>query len=301
MRARRRSACLRWMQPAVEREPVLAALCPATAAAEPLDFGLAVSRVCGAPLVVVAVTAWDAPGRDGPASSWAGGTWRLDRALERRAVRQAAVRVVAADSPARGLAQAVDELAPRLIALGLRRGGHAGRLGTTARRVVHVSSCPVALVPAGYRPPAAGLRTIGAAFTPTAEGERALRAAAALASAAGGRLWAIAALDAADQAEGVLRDALSALPAGAAAEVDLRTGEPADGLVVASRRLDLLVLGSRASGPPGAVRLGGVSRTVVDRAECPLLLVPRAASPRSDDAPAVLAVDGRAFPPKEER
>jgi nucleotide-binding universal stress UspA family protein len=50
-----------------------------------------------------------------------------------------------------------------------------------------------------------------------------------------------------------------------------------DGLVAASARLDLLVMGSRASGPPRAVRLGTVSRAVLDRAVCPVLLVPRSA------------------------
>jgi nucleotide-binding universal stress UspA family protein len=194
---------------------------------------------------------------------------------------------VVADTPARGLAQAVDELAPGLIALGLRRDAPAGRLGTTARRVVHVSCSPVALVPAGYRPPAQGLRSIGAAFIPTDEGHRALRAAAALASAAGGRLLAVAGLDAADQpADDVLRVALSALPAGVVAEVDLRAGEPADELVAASGCLDLLVLGSRASGPPRAVRLGDVSRVVVDRARCPVLLMPRADASDASAAPA---------------
>jgi nucleotide-binding universal stress UspA family protein len=145
---------------------------------------------------------------------------------------------------------------------------------------VHVSSCSVALVPAGYRPPAHGAWAIGAAFTPTAEGHRALRAAAALAFAGGGRLWAFAALEPADHpAEGVLRDALAALPPGLPVEVELRAGAPVDVLVAASRRLDLLTLGSRASGPPCAVRLGAVSRAVVESAACPVLLVPRAPAP----------------------
>jgi nucleotide-binding universal stress UspA family protein len=299
MRMRDPAACLTRMQPADQREPVVAAFCPETGAAGPLDLGLAVSRLDGAPLVVVVVTA-----TGGRASPWGeGAMWRLRRALERRAERQADVRVVAADTPARGLAQALDELSPALIALGLRRDEHrSGRLGTTARRVVHVSSCPVALVPAGYRPPPQGLRAIGAAFTPTAEGHRALRAAARLASVAGGRLWAIAAPEAAEQpADGVLRDALSALPAELPVELDLRAEAPVDGLAAASRGLDLLVLGSRASGPPRAVRLGGVSRPLVDRAACPLLLIPRAASPASDDAPRPVPVDLRASLPKEER
>jgi nucleotide-binding universal stress UspA family protein len=290
------------MQPAAQREPVVAACSPAAGGAESLDFGLAISRLSGAPLIVVAVTADGAAGRRP-----AGAAWRLRRALERREIRPADVRVVEADTPARGLARALDELAPALIALAPRRDARpAGRLGTTTRRVMHVSSCPVALVPAGYRPPPGGLRVIGAAYAPTDEGDRALRAAAALASAAGAQLRAVAAIDGPDQrADGILRHARSALPTGMAVELDVHAGDPADGLVRASRGLDLLVLGSRASGPPGVVRLGSVSRAVVDRAACPVLLLPRlpatASSPRSDDAPGPLPVDLGASPAKEER
>ena len=39
------------------------------------------------------------------------------------------------------------------------------------------------------------------------------------------------------------------------------------------------MLGSRASGPPRAVRLGSVSRAVLDRAACPVLLLPRGGYP----------------------
>jgi Universal stress protein family len=45
--------------------------------------------------------------------------------------------------------------------------------------------------------------------------------------------------------------------------------------VAASEQLDLLVMGSRAYGPARAVMLGGVSRQVVVRAACPVLVLPR--------------------------
>jgi Universal stress protein family len=50
---------------------------------------------------------------------------------------------------------------------------------------------------------------------------------------------------------------------------------PADGIVAASENLDLLVMGSRAYGPVRAVMLGGVSRQVIARAACPVLILPR--------------------------
>jgi nucleotide-binding universal stress UspA family protein len=50
--------------------------------------------------------------------------------------------------------------------------------------------------------------------------------------------------------------------------------DPDDGLVAASGRLDLLVMGSAAHGRVGAVALGGVGRKVTARAACPVLVLP---------------------------
>ena len=47
-------------------------------------------------------------------------------------------------------------------------------LGTTAERVIHLSPCPVAVVPHGYRRPEGGVKVIGAAYTPKPEAEDAL-------------------------------------------------------------------------------------------------------------------------------
>ena len=42
-----------------------------------------------------------------------------------------------------------------------------------------------------------------------------------------------------------------------------------------SNDVDLLVCGSRGYGPLGSVLLGGVSRRLVHRAACPVIVVPR--------------------------
>jgi nucleotide-binding universal stress UspA family protein len=185
------------------------------------------------------------------------------------------VRVLEDDRPDHGLARALDDLAPAMIALGA--GAGAGRLGTTARRVLHVSSCPVAIVPRGYASPPGGPRTVGVAFATGPEARQAICTAAALARAGGGRLRIVSALEpgAAAAATGAARDAVAVLAPGLHADVEVPPGGPVDGLVAASARLDLLVMGSRASGPPRAVRLGTVSRAVLDRAACPVLVVPR--------------------------
>ena len=57
---------------------------------------------------------------------------------------------------------------------------------------------------------------------------------------------------------------------------------PADGLAAASGHVDLLVMGSRAYGPMRAVMLGGVSRRVMTRAACPVLVLPRGTTSAAD-------------------
>jgi nucleotide-binding universal stress UspA family protein len=297
------------------RSPIVAAFSPGTAAREPLEFGLAASRVTGAPLVIVAVR------HGGPLMNSRVGEVEEgdeDRTIEhlrtglgRRGLHDVEVRVFEDHTAARGLARAVDELDPELIVLGSTRRGKAGAalLGSTAERVIHSSSCPVAVVPNGYTKPEGGVKLIGAAYSPTDEGREALHAAASLARAAGVKLRAITVLDREHASEGEgrmaeahdelspavdeaargrlghehdLREAVAQVAGDLDAEVDILVNEPADGLVAASEQVDLLVMGSRGLGPKRAVVLGSVSRKVVDRAACPVLVLPRGASAKTE-------------------
>ena len=298
------------------RAPILAAFSPESAAREPLEFGLAASRVTGAPLVIVTVR------HGGPVMhNMAGGgvaegddertVEHLRTALHRRGLHDVEVRVFEDHTAARGLARALDELDPALIVLGSTKRGAVGSamLGSTAERVIHSSSCPVAVVPNGYEAPEAGVKVIGAAYSPTPEGREALHAAASLARARGVKLRAITVLDpdhAGEQAgllagqhhetspeagettrtrldrESELHDALAAVAGEVDSEVDVLVNDAADGLVGASKVVDLLVMGSRALGPKRAVLLGSVSRKVIDRAACPVLVLPRGATAKSE-------------------
>ncbi|HEX5621418.1 MAG TPA: universal stress protein [Solirubrobacteraceae bacterium] len=297
------------------RSPIVAAFSPGTAAREPLEFGLAASRVTGAPLVIVAVR------QGGPLVHSRGGDVvegdddrtleHLRTGLSQRGLHDVEVREFEDNTAARGLARAVDELDPELIVLGSTRRGKVGSalLGTTAERVIHSSSCPVAVVPNGYEKPADGVKLIGAAYSDTDEGREALHAAAVLARAAGVKLRAITVLDpehagegegrmaeqhdelspAVDEAargrlgrEQQLRDAVAEVAGDLDVDIDVLVNEPADGLVAASEQVDLLVMGSRGLGPKRAVVLGSVSRKVVDRAACPVLVLPRGASAKTD-------------------
>jgi nucleotide-binding universal stress UspA family protein len=288
--------------------PVLVAFCPESSDRGPADFAAAVCRFSGAPLVIVAVgrgaAAIDAPsntefrGPPGDAHESLGAELRA-------AGVPVTVRAVEHDSPARGVAAAVQDVQPGLLVAGSTRRGRLGRvlLGSTGERIVQGSPCPVVVVPHGHERQASGVRTVGAGFMPRAEGREALRTAALLARAAGARLRAVMVLDpkhAAEESPGLLarvhhdrdaaedvaaRDRIGAETALLAAIAELAEGldtdpdvlfqDAADGLVAASERLDLLVLGSRSWGPAGAVMMGGVARDVTSRAGCPVLLLPR--------------------------
>jgi nucleotide-binding universal stress UspA family protein len=297
------------------RAPIVAAFNAAAGVREPVEFGIAAARVTGAPLVVATVR------RGGPVVRQIVGDidegdeerslnhLRLD--LQRRRLDDVEVRSFDDRTAARGLAVALDELKPALIVLGSSHRSAVGSMlvGTTAERVLHASSCPVAIVPKGYTPPEGGIRVVGAAFTATDEGREALNAGASLARAAHATLRAITVLDpehASEQSDSLmayhhhdtsvsesesavkrladeaqLRDAVAKLGEGIEIDMDVLVAEPADGLVAAARNLDLLVMGSRALGPKRAVLLGSVSRKVTAQASCPVLILPRGATDKT--------------------
>jgi nucleotide-binding universal stress UspA family protein len=282
--------------------PILVAFSPDSADRGPVNFAVAACRFTGAPLVVVAV------GREGGDT---GAHASLESELRSRGV-SATVRDEEHDSPAHALAHAVEEIDPALVVVGSTHRGKLGRvlLGSTAERLMDGSPCAVVVVPRCHEVHADRVRTVGAAFVPTAEGREALRTAALLARSAGARLEAIMVLspkhaeeqspgmlarahhdrDAAEDitardhlaAEDAQRDALAVSAADLEVEPDVLFQDTADGLVAASERLDLLVMGSAAHGPGRFVALGGVARKVTAHACCPVLVLPRDAADQID-------------------
>jgi nucleotide-binding universal stress UspA family protein len=204
-------------------------------------------------------------------------------------------------------------MTPAMIVLGASERGSLGAavLGSTIERVVHEAVCPVAVVPHDYARPEGGVQIVGAAFVPTDEGREALRSAAGLARNGGIKLRALAVLDpklADQQGQGILseqhhdvdpgqagrfqhgmteqlglKEALAEVAAGVNSEMDVLYNEPADGLVAASRHVDLLVMGSRARGPRRAAVFGSVSRKVAEEAACPVIILPRGTAGSTDD------------------
>jgi nucleotide-binding universal stress UspA family protein len=274
--------------------PILAAFAPSKSERAPIEFGAAASRITGAPLVVVHVH-----GDEGQAVE----DLRTD--LAARGI-DARVETIQERTVGHGLLKAIDQFKPQLVVLGSSTRGKVGHvlLGSTAERVIHDASCPVAVVPHGYERPEGGVRLIGAAFSQSPEGREALEAAALMARRGGVRLRAITVLEGdmeqhggmmAEQhhdvdareaaqtrkrmgAEAALNTAVSELAGDLDTDVDVLAQDPADALIAASRHVDLLVMGSRAHGSKRSVVLGSVSRAVITGAACPVLVLPRGAS-----------------------
>jgi len=177
-------------------------------------------------------------------------------------------------------------------------------VGSPARRLLHGSPCPVAVVPRGWRADGKP-RTVGVAYVDTDEGRAALLAAHALARRAGATLRAISVVKATmemhletetyvagqfgrdlEDVEGEhrlwaarrLHEAVEELNDGVPVEVEAVVGDPAETLIATSEHLDLLVCGSRGYGPVRGVLLGSVSRRVTAEARCPVMVLRRGAA-----------------------
>jgi nucleotide-binding universal stress UspA family protein len=274
----------------------------------PLVVAAQLARITAAPLVAVAAVLHD------PISN-AASSGTLDDDLRVQALRglESLVGDVDADllvrggtSPARVLHDVAADLGAAFLVVGSTKRGPVGRVapGSTAERLLHGAPCPVVLAPAGT-PSDWELRTVGAGFIDLDEGHAALAVAAGLAHAARAALvartaveplvWSEVAVIApyrdagsadepADNARRSLDEALTTVRPGVEATSDVVVAKASDALIDLSRRVDMLVCGSRGYGPLRSVLLGGVTHRLLRKAHCPVLIAPRSVD-ASLDAP----------------
>jgi len=232
---------------------------------------------------------WSAPAQTQAAADLARSLTAEDRG--------AITRVVGATSPARALHETAEREQADLIVISSEGGTEPGQTGAGARgrQVLQGAPCAVAAAPAGFAETDGDLAPIGAAFDGSLESRLALASAAGLADSMGGELRAISVLEPpdtthpglafvsyhehldrlSDECRSRLLDAIDALPVQPDSEALVIDGEPHEALAEHSRALGLLVVGSRGYGPLRRVLLGGVSEALLDRAQCPLMIVPR--------------------------
>ncbi len=204
----------------------------------------------------------------------------------------------------------------QMIVVGSTRRSRVGGavLGTVTQAVLDASPCAVLVAPTGLadRKPIS-LRRIGVGFDDTPEAHNALAVASALAGRTGGTLnivwaahlvartlpFAFAGYLEPNYFETVRREVEGRLDCAAdqvRGELPVRTelanGDTVDALVDRSAHLDLLVLGSRGYGPLKRVLTGSVSRAVVNRARCPILVIGRGVTSLDDGSEAAVGREG---------
>jgi nucleotide-binding universal stress UspA family protein len=207
--------------------------------------------------------------------------------------------VVADVSPAHALHVLADERGAALVVVGSTHRGPIGRVapGSTAERLLHGATCPVAIVPRDYGHNTGEIRTIGVGYD-ASESLAALDAACELARRFRATLRVIRVFDATEvgtpglcfgpayadvyqereeRQSADLERCVSELPADITAEAAFLASSPGHELVEQSHLVDLLVVGSRGYGPLRAVLLGGVSHALVRGAACPVIVLPRGA------------------------
>ena len=204
---------------------------------------------------------------------------------------------IADTSPPHALHDVAERAGAALAVVGSTRRGPVGRVvpGSTGERLLHGSPCPVAIVPRGFAD-GGPIRTVGVGYDGSEESEVALAAACQVARRFGAGLRVIRVFDAtrfgapalmtipgevtyhedyeARQREG-LDDAVAALPDEVRTETVFVAGAPGPELAAQTEGVDLMVVGSRGYGPRAAVLLGGVTHTLIRKAHCPVIVLPR--------------------------
>lgn len=209
-------------------------------------------------------------------------------------------KIFEAGSPARGLHHLAEEVDADLIVVGSSHRGRVGEVlaGSVGQRLLHGSSCPVAVAPSGLA--SRGLTEIGqivVAFDGSAEAQHALEGAAELAESTGARIrlavvaepppivygkGAGATAGAAELEKAIeqymqaqLDSGLRSASSEAEVEGSVLRGEPVERLREAAADADVLVMGSRGYGPLRAVLLGSISAHLVRSAPCTVMVYPR--------------------------
>lgn len=186
------------------------------------------------------------------------------------------------------------------IVVGSSHRGAVGRvaLGSVGASLIHGAPSAVAVAPVGLAAAKPRLGSIAVAFDGSPEAWAALETGIGFAERMHARLtvltvselpkyglgeaWSV--VSAAEvieaekrQKERILELGLGRCPAELAAEGRFLTGSAGRLLAEASGEFDIMVLGSRGHGPLGRTLLGSVSTQVIHSAQCPVLVLPRAA------------------------
>lgn len=260
---------------------ILVAAAPSERGRDALALGVSLARPLGTRLVLVDVAPEDRRD-DGEERN------RLLEQLDdlRASAPQdleVSITVAIAPSRLRGLHEMAVELDAQVLVMSPEQRGFIGRAlhGDLAADAVFTAPCAVAV--ASRRQSIAAPRQIGVAWNGAPASYEALEWATQIAERSEATVKIVRALDPrspeGSQPEAGVHERAEELRAAtrlrAPTELELTWGDAVPVLIEESRRLDLLVLGSRARSPLRRTLLGSVSTDLVHRAHCPVVVLPR--------------------------
>jgi nucleotide-binding universal stress UspA family protein len=192
---------------------------------------------------------------------------------------------------ARGLIVKAQEDEADLIVVGSTHRGRIGQVfpGSVGAQLLHGATCPVAIVPRGFRGNDREVRGVGGvAYDGSPEAGLALGEAVKLARRLQVKLSVIVVDTGDDSAATTLERGLAAVSDEVEAHGTVLTGDPTEVLIEAGDDLDFLALGSRGRGPLARTLLGSVAAHVCCGASCPVVVSPRPSVPGIEEARAAI-------------
>ena len=192
---------------------------------------------------------------------------------------------------ARGLISTAEQGRADLIVVGSTHRSRIGRVfpGSVGAQLLHGATCPVAIVPRGFRSAHRDVHGVGGvAYDASPEADLALAEAVKLAR----RLQVVLRLLVVDSegadAAAILDRGLALVPDDVGAKGAVLSGEPDAALIEAGEGLDFLAMGSRGRGPMARTLLGSVSVHVCCGASCPVVVSPRPSAHGIEEARAAV-------------
>lgn len=203
------------------------------------------------------------------------------------------LRSIGSRSVGRGLHELAEREHADLLVVGSSRRGLLGRVlvSDDTRAALNGAPCAVAVAPAGYAAEPTVMREVGVGYDGSPESRHALEIAREIARGLGARLSAFTAVSApsitfsttqpplGNLIPKLVDEALEELESLDDVEPHAAYGPASEELALYSASLGLLVVGSRGYGPLGRLVHGSISLQLARSARCPLLVLPRGASP----------------------
>lgn len=219
---------------------------------------------------------------------------------EREATRTPAeIVTVGSMTAGEGLHRVAERRHADLLVVGSSHRGIAGRVlvGDDTRQSLNGAPCAVAVAPTGHAAASGRFVRVGVGYDASAESAVALDVAREIAVRDGAELEALDAVHVPAALPptpaiwmsiqpDVLEHSRKVMAQLEGVQGSALVGDPRHELVGLSRRVDLLVVGSRGYGPWRRMLFGSTSSYLQRHVRCPLLVMPRGADRRDDSPPA---------------